>query len=72
MTGSIGAFAGMFLGPYPEPGREFPISLETEDRDILQVCVELELELESFLDDDSCESCDGFLVTVQEFRRRWS
>jgi hypothetical protein len=32
----------------------------------------LELEFESFLDEESCESCDGFRVTVQEFRRRWS
>ena len=41
----------------PALPREWLISLETEDRDILQVFVELEfIELESLRDDDSCES----------------
>jgi hypothetical protein len=38
VDGSIGALAGtLFLCPYPDPGREFPISLDTDDLDILQV-----------------------------------
>ena len=53
----------------PARWRELLRSLETEDLESLQVFVELE-DAESFRDDDICESCDGFLVTVQEFRRR--
>ena len=70
----MGALAGTFapLFPYPDPGLEFAISLETDDRDILHVWVEFELEFESFLEEDNCESWDGFRVTVHEFLLRWS
>ena len=70
----MGALAGTFPArfPYPDPGLEFPISLETDDRDILHVWVEFELEFESFLDEDSWESWEGFRVTVHEFRLRLS
>ena len=45
------------------------MSLDTDERDIRQVFVEFE-DAESFLDELICESCDGFLVTVQLFLLR--
>lgn len=53
MTGSIGAFRGIvLLCPDPVLVTALFASLETEDRDIRQVTVEFELELESLRDED--------------------
>ncbi len=53
VVGSMGALAGMLV-PFPGPSlaNELFSSLETEDLDMRQVWVELELEWESSLEDD--------------------
>jgi hypothetical protein len=45
------------------------MSLETDERDILQVLVDAE-DPDS-LEEDSCESCEGLRVTVHEFLLLW-
>lgn len=57
---------------FPDPCRptELEMSLETELLLMRQVLVEFD-DAESFREEESCESCEGLRVTVQELRRRW-